>query len=110
MVKSTPVPVFTGPPQMELSAWEWQFWGFPNNICVYNTPMEEGTPFAPHARARAHCVPCGHCALGWENSSGRRPDAGRTIGFKGTDACRTWAWPFLPGREHVQLMSGPTLG
>eukprot|EP00661_Eupelagonemidae_sp_cell13_P007484 gene7484-biopygen9086 len=28
--------------------------------------------------------------------NGRGPDAGRTIEFKGTDADRTRAWPFLP--------------
>eukprot|EP00661_Eupelagonemidae_sp_cell13_P017193 gene17193-biopygen791 len=33
-----------------------------------------------------------------ENGSGRGQDAGHTIGFEATDADRTRAWPFLPGR------------
>eukprot|EP00661_Eupelagonemidae_sp_cell13_P008429 gene8429-biopygen21153 len=35
--------------------------------------------------------------LPWENGSGRGSGAGRTTGFKGTDADRTRAVPFLPG-------------
>eukprot|EP00661_Eupelagonemidae_sp_cell13_P022695 gene22695-biopygen23759 len=33
------------------------------------------------------------------NGSGRGPNAGPTIEFKETDADRTRAWPFLPGRN-----------
>eukprot|EP00661_Eupelagonemidae_sp_cell13_P012578 gene12578-biopygen4951 len=50
-----------------------------------------------------------------KNGSGRGPDAGRTIDFKGTGADRTRAWPFLPAPRTLakvlqQVPAGPRRG
>eukprot|EP00661_Eupelagonemidae_sp_cell13_P010186 gene10186-biopygen3275 len=49
---------------------------------------------------RAAGQPQGSSGKKWQRTrAGRGPDAGRTIAFKETDADRTRAWAFLPGRN-----------
>eukprot|EP00661_Eupelagonemidae_sp_cell13_P013512 gene13512-biopygen17034 len=57
-------------------------------------------------QSKLRCFTCGRDRRrrsAVDRSRGRGPDAGRTTGFKETDADRTRARPFLPGRASTRL-------